>query len=311
MKLHNKAVELLDGAMTALAQEDLLGAGHLLGSDLTALFCEAENRGAGAQLFATVSRHEIFPYLMLDPFTRRAFEKPRGYAGDAVMLDYIYRPNAVTLDGLAKTSHEFTTQGPTGLSIKFRRTLLSAYLTQISTTVKNARILSVASGHCRELDEWKNVNQAIEFVALDQDSESCAHVLDSYGASWLSVKQESVTKLLSQKFVLGTFDFIYSAGLYDYLGDPMAKALTKSLVERLRPGGVLLIANFVPSTDGRAYMELVMQWKLQWRTKENLVAVFPENLQKDISVFLDPHENVAYAIWKKPKYQLVACASAN
>ena len=33
--------------------------------------------------------HPIRQLLHQDPFTRRAFSKPRGYAGDAVMMDYI------------------------------------------------------------------------------------------------------------------------------------------------------------------------------------------------------------------------------
>ena len=36
----------------------------------------------------------IFALCQEDPYTRRAFEKPRGYAGDAVMLDF-FRPRAV------------------------------------------------------------------------------------------------------------------------------------------------------------------------------------------------------------------------
>jgi len=34
--------------------------------------------------------HSLKELLLQDPFTRRAFEKPRRYAGDAIMLDYIY-----------------------------------------------------------------------------------------------------------------------------------------------------------------------------------------------------------------------------
>ena len=34
--------------------------------------------------------HPVCRLLYEDPFTHRAFAKPRGYAGDAVMMDYIY-----------------------------------------------------------------------------------------------------------------------------------------------------------------------------------------------------------------------------
>src|SRR6185503_16334963 len=34
--------------------------------------------------------HPLRHVLHQDPFTYRAFSKPRGYAGDAVMMDYIY-----------------------------------------------------------------------------------------------------------------------------------------------------------------------------------------------------------------------------
>ena len=34
--------------------------------------------------------HPLRHLLHQDPFTYRAFSKPRGYAGDAVMMDYIY-----------------------------------------------------------------------------------------------------------------------------------------------------------------------------------------------------------------------------
>ena len=42
------------------------------------------------QLIRTARDHEVFKLLQQDPNTRRAFDKPRGYAGDAVMLDYYY-----------------------------------------------------------------------------------------------------------------------------------------------------------------------------------------------------------------------------
>jgi extracellular factor (EF) 3-hydroxypalmitic acid methyl ester biosynthesis protein len=42
--------------------------------------------------FARYARenHELRNWVYQDPMTRRAYEKPRGYAGDAVMMDYLY-----------------------------------------------------------------------------------------------------------------------------------------------------------------------------------------------------------------------------
>jgi hypothetical protein len=42
-----------------------------------------------------VRPHRVREVVHLDPLTKRAFSRPRGYAGDAVMMDYIYgRPPA-------------------------------------------------------------------------------------------------------------------------------------------------------------------------------------------------------------------------
>ena len=37
------------------------------------------------------SQHPVRGIIHQDPFTKRAYDKPRGYAGDAIMLDYVYR----------------------------------------------------------------------------------------------------------------------------------------------------------------------------------------------------------------------------
>jgi len=55
----------------------------------------------------------------------------------------------------------------------------------------------------------------------------------------------SVRQLLSGKTNLGRFDFVYAAGLFDYLSGPVAAALTRRLFEMTRPGGMMLIPNFV------------------------------------------------------------------
>ncbi len=81
------------------------------------------------------------------------------------------------------------------------------------------------------------------------------------------------TKLKSKDYAL-----VYSAGLYDYIKtfrDDSTKgtiALTKNLFNLVEPGGSLIIGNFTPSTPGdlRFMLDYVCEWKLIYRTKEEM-----------------------------------------
>jgi SAM-dependent methyltransferase len=94
---------------------------------------------------------------------------------------------------------------------------------------------------------------------------------------------------------LGHFDLVYSAGLYDYLPDALARRLTARLLQMLRPGGRLLIANFVPGGSGRGYMELFMDWTLVLRNEAAMRALAVASGAAQVNTFHDPHRNVVYA----------------
>lgn len=106
-----------------------------------------------------------------------------------------------------------------GLSVLFRRALLTAYINEAVVKKPTARILSVASGHCRELSNSLALSDNFkgEIIAFDQDVESCLEVEQAYQGKVKTVIS-GVKKLWQNSAVkLGEFDFIYSAGLYDYL----------------------------------------------------------------------------------------------
>jgi extracellular factor (EF) 3-hydroxypalmitic acid methyl ester biosynthesis protein len=302
MRSHQALSDLLDHANTAITQNEVMYAGVALGPELNSYYHLAEQNGTFEEAKAVIKMHPVYEACMTDPYTRRAFDKPRGYAGDALMLDYIYRPDWSALSDKSRTVHSVTTLGPMGLSIKYRREFLRAHIDQTVATTPNARILSVASGHCRELDDCllRRHPQNAQFIALDQDKESCEYVRKEYQAPWLEVREENVKQLLRPGFDIGQFDCIYSAGLYDYLPDAIATALTSSLEARLKPGGRLLLANFLPDCHGRGYMEFVMDWRLIWRTNEQMRTILPASMQSTAAVAADPHQNVVYALWTKP-----------
>jgi cyclopropane fatty-acyl-phospholipid synthase-like methyltransferase len=96
---------------------------------------------------------------------------------------------------------------------------------------------------------------------------------------------------------LGTFDFVYSAGLYDYLDQRLATRLTAKLFDYLRPEGRLLLANFHTNNHGTGFMEAFMDWWLIYRTDEQMLSVaneiHPAHIQST-QQYQDPFGNVTY-----------------
>ncbi|MBP6308109.1 MAG: hypothetical protein KAZ23_00205 [Burkholderiaceae bacterium] len=259
------------------------------------------------QLIRTARDHQVFKLLQQDPNTRRAFDKPRGYAGDAVMLDYFYTgvPPSET-SAFGRGVFAATTRSPMCLSVAHRKALLRAYIDDVIARKPDARILSVASGHCREL-EGSLVESSMfkgEFIALDQDPLSCDEVRWRQHAlranSRVRVVESSVRALLGGRHTdLGPFDLVYSAGLYDYLELVVAQKLTARLGALCSPQGRLLIANYAPEGYSRAYMELFMDWHLIVRDDAAMLDLARHAGPGSVRVFRDPHDNVVYAQWRR------------
>ncbi len=295
--------ELFSQAHEQLLNNNYIAGFQLLGKPLSDLFQKHQALGTVDTLIADAHAHDIFPSLQQDPYTHRAFTKPRGYAGDAVMMDYVYQTIPTKhISPMGAGIFQATTRVSMGLSVVYRKALLNAYINDTVSHNYPFRILSIASGHCRELEGSLALEPSFngKFVALDADALSCAEVINTYPFEKVQVINAGINDLLNEKIDIGdNYDLIYSAGLFDYLTTPTATNLIKLLSEKLRKQGRLLIANFVPQSYGRGYMECFMNWKLIYRTERDLVSLFPDQLQREVESFLDPHSNVAYAVYKK------------
>jgi len=298
IRVVHAAAALCDRAAQLISGGQTLAGFRLLGPELTSLHEAAIDSGCEDDFIAGIRRHPLFELCQQDPYTARAFQKPRGYAGDAVMMDFVYsgRPPEGTTP-LGQQIFLATTRVPMGLSVLYRRSLLHSYINDHIARRPGCRILSVASGHCREIeDSLLFADQSdSEFVALDQDTESMATVAREFAHPRLRVLIERVKTLVFGRLDIGEFDFIYTAGLYDYLPDATATLLTTRLASMLKPGGRLLVANFLPNCYGRGYLSAFMDWHLKYRTTQELRSLFPAELRADVTIARDPHENVAYA----------------
>jgi SAM-dependent methyltransferase len=246
-------------------------------------------------------RHPLHDLLLESPFTRRAFEKPRGYAGDAVLMDLIYGMAAPgdDLSPLGGMLYGYEFDSPCFQSVRTRRAILAREIDAIGAARPNARVLSVASGHLREV-EWSRAARAgaVEITAVDQDRDSLSCIArDYYQRYRVSTVPATIGDLLRRSVRFVDIDLAYAAGLYDYLEADLARALTAALFRMLRPGGRLLIANFTPATHDAAFMETFMDWRLIYRTSEEVRslagAIAPSEIA-GIDQFFDDNHHVTY-----------------
>lgn len=245
--------------------------------------------------------HSIRAFLHGDLFTYRAFSKPRGYAGDAVMIDMIYaaESNPLSDDSSRNAVARYTTTGTAPRAVGNRRRRLAMMIDEAIQKRSDARILALAAGHMRELDRAVYVNNVFrgEIVALDQDEQSLAVVDHDYAGLGVRALHASIKHLLAGKLDLRGFDLIYAAGLFDYLSQPVAKALCERMFDMLNPGEHMLVANFVPNIPDAGYMESFMDWRLIYRDEvamRDLAAGLACDRMCNTDLSFDGTRNIAY-----------------
>ncbi|HET6251645.1 MAG TPA: class I SAM-dependent methyltransferase [Tepidisphaeraceae bacterium] len=245
--------------------------------------------------------HPVSRIFHEDPFTGHCFRKPRGYAGDAELLDYLYgisdAPSATSPIGRSIFHHMMEQQG--ALSVRSRGKILAQVIDETADTRPSPRILSIACGHLREGHHSKALAEGRigEFIAFDQDADSLAHVSRAFAGKGVKTVSGSVKSILGEKMWFEGFDLVYAAGLYDYLSERVAIRLTRMMFDMLAPGGRLLVANFAPTLPEVGYMETFMDWKLIYRTAEEMARLssdIPGDEWKSNRLFWDEPENIVF-----------------
>jgi len=220
--------------------------------------------GMAAALRDLATEHRVARYVYQCPFTTHSRDKPRDYAGDAHLIDYIYghrdamaRPGFASAVGQRIMAHNL--ESPAA-AVRTRRTIIGMKIEEAVERMRRPQILSVVCGNSRELELVRpEVLEAIgEFIVFDQDARSLA-TTESHAREGkpIRVAQGTIIDLIRLTEPSG-FDLIYAAGLFDYLSDRLCRRLTRNLVLRLNPGGRLLLANFLPGIRDVGYMETFM-----------------------------------------------------
>ena len=244
-------------------------------------------------------RQQLWPFIMGSAFMERTNLKPRGYAGDATMMQMIYDDRYEGAWVFNKLMHRHPVQHPAATAVRNRRVLIPRLL-QAHLAHSKAdpfRLLSVACGPARELEDifaTPAEAQRFELTLLDQDDEALAAArttIERVGQPRkLALVNDSVRTLLKDRAATdrwGRFDFIYSMGLFDYLTPPVAKAVLARLYELLEPGGALVVGNYHVKNPSRFYMAYWLDWVLYYRTEEEFVALAEGLPEANVKVGFD------------------------
>ncbi len=252
--------------------------------------------------------HPLFTLTCQEPFTSRGLKKPRGYAGDAVLMDMLYFPdcrgNHEEITALGAKMLQWVISSPAGRAVRQRRRYAAELIDRTAERKNRPSILAVAAGHLREaeLSEALLCGRVARFLALDQDELSLQEMGHCYGVLGIESVKSSIRPFITGRSRFGTFDLIYSIGLYDYLDNLTALKVTERLFRALNPGGQLMIANFLPGIYEVGYIEVFMEWSLIFRSLKEIRQIaltVPRDEIASQELFADKTNTIGYLVLTK------------
>lgn len=253
-----------------------------------------------------IREHPIFTTLLTDPYTHRAFTKPRGFAGDAELIDLFYgfASGPEFTDPVGRQLFQALMRLPSCDAVRFRRAYYGQFIDSVSKSAgKGASLLSIACGHLREATYAKALTSGeVTITGIDSDPMAVACAREYLSRFNVDITTNSVIDFIRRRGWGMTFDGIYSSGLFDYLDDKIARKVLETSYRALKPGGTISVANFQPGITERGYMDIVMDWQLIYRTPDQMLRL-ADNLGDDLSVstWTDPMESVVYLSIEKAR----------
>jgi Methyltransferase domain len=252
---------------------------------------EMDDAGPVAWRAASRFFHDRFGALVdLSPVAARCFHKPLGYAGDFEMMNMVYRNESLGDTLFGRSLSRVVLDSEAGQAVRHRAPYLAGKITAaVSRRApgRPVRILSVAAGPAMELQLLLREDATLlragqtEIALLDQDAGALSHAREQIHALagqaavpvTLNCLNTSIRKVITDGLE-GSYDLIYSAGLFDYLRDRTARAAAARLVAALAPGGQAVIGNFAAANPTRPLMELFLDWPLHHRSADDLRRIF-------------------------------------
>lgn len=238
----------------------------------------------------------LHPLILRAPFVYRTFAKPMGYAGDYEMVNQILADPRQGPNTYFQVINTLFLHAAVAEAHRNRINILVDYLGRAAELAaregRKVNILNVGCGPAIEIQRFIETHpkpESLSFTLVDFSKDTleytrgCIESVARKHGKTTNVRfvHESVHDLLKRAVRRDSgedqeeYDFVYCAGLFDYLSDKVCARLLQYFELRSRPGSQVLVTNVHSSNPERNGMEHLLEWHLIYRDDRQLEAVLP------------------------------------
>ncbi|MGJ8725140.1 MAG: methyltransferase domain-containing protein [Roseibacillus sp.] len=274
--------------------------GPIVSREITSHFAEYERvvkmlDEEGRQAHRSHLMKAVHRFILQSPFSYRCFTKPLGYAGDYGMVNLMLGNPYQGATLFAKLlNYSFLDTGPVVAHqnrIDYLVSTLRKVASERAAKGLRTRVLNLGCGPAEEIQRFIEADPVAEncdFELLDFNPETLRYTEGQMKAaqqrSGRSVNiqfiEESIQGFLRQatrgeSYPKEGYDFVYCAGLFDYLQQRFCAKLTKVMFGLVKEGGLTAVTNVSRDNSIPAVMSDFLDWTLIERSQEEMLDLVP------------------------------------
>ncbi len=199
------------------------------------------------------------------------FVKPFGYPGDFTIIHNIYKVHVNPDNKYGNWDRFFQSQAG-AQAVRNRKDYFLKRCAEIENgSGETKHVLILGSGPATDVNEYlqNNPNSKIKFDLVDFDQNAINFAKEQNEPFKDSINYFKINVLRYKPYQW--YDLIWSAGLFDYFKDKHFVYMINKYYKYLSDGGEFIIGNFSNSNPTRRLMEVLSDWYLVHRSKNDLI----------------------------------------
>ncbi|EGG93845.1 regulatory protein [gamma proteobacterium IMCC1989] len=228
---------------------------------------------------------EFIAFCLLGSWPSRSFSKPQNIAGDHHTIKQIYGGGIQDDRNTGHVVNLCFFNEPACKAVANRKQYMKNYILEKIEHLQQEKyhVTSIASGPAEEIFDVfdsmeKDAYSTLKVTGIDMDKRACASVDDRIQEkklnAYFSTQAHNVLSLGKYTYLNNTQDLVYSMGLVDYFSDKLVIKILNNIYQMLKPHGEVIIGNFHTNCDSRLFLDYLLDWKLIYRTEQDMCRLF-------------------------------------